>query len=107
MASFLIALFSVVLALIGIFTVVLVLLQQPGENGGFGTSLGGSALESAFGGDAGNILTKATIVCVASFFIISTLLSLAHIHRARKFSHEDVSFSPAHHSTVSGNVKAG
>jgi protein translocase SecG subunit len=89
MGSFFIALLSVILALIGLFIIALVLMQRPGENGGFGTSLDGSALESAFGGDAGNVLTKMTIVCVAAFFIISTLLSLVHVHRAQKSPRTD------------------
>jgi protein translocase SecG subunit len=89
MVSFLIALFSVGLAAIGLFIITLVLLQRPGENGGFGTSLDGSALESAFGGDAGNILTKTTIVCVIFFFAIAALLSLAHVYRARRSLHAD------------------
>ncbi|MDR2341321.1 MAG: preprotein translocase subunit SecG [Puniceicoccales bacterium] len=87
MVTFLIALLSVVLALVGFFIIVLVLLQRPGENGGFGTSLDGSVLESAFGGDAGSVLTKITIGCVASFFVISILLSLIHLHRTQEHLH--------------------
>jgi protein translocase SecG subunit len=104
MDSFLIVSLSIILALIGLFIVGLVLMQRPGENGGFGTSLDGSALESAFGGDAGSVLTRITIGCVILFFIISTLLSLAHVHRARKVQ-EDPSPIP-HHMAVSGNSAA-
>jgi protein translocase SecG subunit len=99
MVSFLIALLSVILSLVGLFIVALVLMQRPGENGGFGTSLDGSALESAFGGDAGSVLTKITIGCVVSFFVIATLLSLAHVHRAQKLLHVAVPY----HSAESGN----
>ncbi|MDR2677600.1 MAG: preprotein translocase subunit SecG [Puniceicoccales bacterium] len=89
MVSFFVVLLSVLLVSVCLFIIVLVLMQRPGENGGFGTSFDGSALESAFGGDAGSILAKITIGCVISFFAIATLLSLAYVCCTQKSTHAD------------------
>lgn len=71
MATFLIALFSVILVLTCLFVTLLVLMQKPSANSGMGAALGGGAAEQAFGGEAGNVLTKGTIYAIIAFFILS------------------------------------
>jgi preprotein translocase subunit SecG len=83
MMQFLIFLLSVALVLVCGFTILLVLLQRPSEGGGFGGALGGGALESAFGGGAGDVLARGTARAIALFFLLALALSLLHIHRAR------------------------
>ncbi|MFP4353236.1 MAG: preprotein translocase subunit SecG [Puniceicoccaceae bacterium] len=71
MATFLIALFSVVLVLVCLFVTLLVLMQKPSSNSGMGAALGGGAAEQAFGGEAGNVLTRGTIYAIIAFFVLS------------------------------------
>jgi len=71
MATFLIALFSVVLVLVCLFVTLLVLMQKPSANSGMGAALGGGAAEQAFGGEAGNVLTRGTIYAIILFFVLS------------------------------------
>ncbi|MEM0966468.1 MAG: preprotein translocase subunit SecG [Verrucomicrobiota bacterium] len=85
MATFLIALFSVVLILICFFVTLLVLMQKPSANSGMGAALGGGAAEQAFGGEATNVLTRGTIYAIIGFFILSFglyLATLATVERA-------------------------
>jgi len=76
MATFLIALFSVILVLTCLFVTLLVLMQKPSANSGMGAALGGGAAEQAFGGEAGNVLTKGTIYAIIAFFVLSFALYL-------------------------------
>ena len=76
MATFLIALFSVVLVLVCLFVTLLVLMQKPSSNSGMGAALGGGAAEQAFGGEAGNVLTRGTIYAIIAFFVLSFALYL-------------------------------
>ena len=76
MATFLIALFSVILVLVCFFVTLLVLMQKPSANSGMGAALGGGAAEQAFGGEAGNVLTKGTIYAIIAFFVLSFALYL-------------------------------
>ncbi len=71
MATFLIALFSVVLVLVCLFVTLLVLMQKPSANSGMGAALGGGAAEQAFGGEATNVLTRGTIYAIIAFFVLS------------------------------------
>ena len=59
---------------------VLVILVQRSKGGALGSSLAGGAAESAFGADAGSVLTKVTIVACMAFFILVFSLYLAHMH---------------------------
>ncbi len=77
MATFFIALFSVILVLVCFFVTLLVLMQKPSANSGMGAALGGGAAEQAFGGEAGNVLTKGTIYAIIAFFVLSFVLYLA------------------------------
>jgi len=79
MAEVLIGLFTVILVLISIFVVLVVLMQRASSNAGMGSALGGGAAESAFGGETGNVLTKATIYGVAAFFVIALGLYLGQM----------------------------
>jgi preprotein translocase subunit SecG len=79
MATFLIAIFSVLLVLVCFFVTLLVLMQKPSANSGMGAALGGGAAEQAFGGEAGNVLTKGTIYAIIAFFVISFGLYLGQL----------------------------
>jgi preprotein translocase subunit SecG len=55
-----------------------VVLLQQGKGGGMGAAFGGGGAAQVFGGrGAGNLLTRATAVCAASFMLTS--VSLAYI----------------------------
>ncbi len=79
MATFLIALFSVILVLVCCFVTLMVLMQKPSANSGMGAALGGGAAEQAFGGEAGNVLTRGTIYAIIAFFVLSFGLYLGTI----------------------------
>lgn len=80
MGSFLISVLSVGLVIVSLFALLIILMQRPSDSSGFGSTLGGSAVESAFGGEAGAVLTRATVRLIALFFLFSLLLSLCYIH---------------------------
>jgi len=82
MATFLIALFSVVLVLTCLFVTLLVLMQKPSANSGMGAALGGGAAEQAFGGEATNVLTRGTIYAIIAFFVLSFSLYLGTLASA-------------------------
>jgi preprotein translocase subunit SecG len=53
-----------------------VVLLQQGKGGGMGAAMGGGATAQVFGGrGAGNILTRATAICAATFMITSVTLA--------------------------------
>jgi preprotein translocase subunit SecG len=55
-----------------------VVLLQQGKGGGLGAAFGGGAAAQVFGGrGAGNILTRATAICAATFMLTS--VSLAYL----------------------------
>jgi preprotein translocase subunit SecG len=55
-----------------------VVLLQQGKGGGLGAAFGGAAAAQVFGGrGAGNILTRATAICAATFMLTS--VSLAYL----------------------------
>lgn len=80
MASILIGLFTLVLILACILLVLVILMQRPNANAGMGASLGGGMAEGAFGGEAGNVLTKATVKLTVLYFVISAGLYLGYIY---------------------------
>jgi protein translocase SecG subunit len=59
-------------------------MQRPSEDAGMGSALGGGAVTSIFGGEAGNVLHRWTIVSTILFFIISFILSLLYMAREGK-----------------------
>jgi preprotein translocase subunit SecG len=84
MISFLIVLLSLSLTLISLFSVLIILMQRPSEDAGMGSALGGGAVTSIFGGEAGNILHRWTISSTILFFLLSLLLSLLYMAREGK-----------------------
>ena len=79
MSSILIGIFTLVLVIICILLVLVILMQRPNANAGMGAALGGGAAEGMFGGEAGNVLTKATVRLTVLFFVISAGLYLGYI----------------------------
>lgn len=65
-----------------VFLVLLVLIQDNGENG-MGGLLGGRGT-TAFGSHSGNVLTKATFIFAALFFVLT--ISLALINKKPKIA---------------------
>lgn len=59
------------LVFVCLITVLVILMQRPSANAGMGAALGGGAAEQAFGGEAGNVLTKATTFLIITFFLLS------------------------------------
>ena len=59
-----------------LFLMLVVLLQQ-GKGGGMGAAFGGGAQQVFGGRGAGNILTRATAICAATFMVTS--MSLAYV----------------------------
>lgn len=62
------------------FFLMLVVLLQQGKGGGMGAAFGGSATQVFGGRGAGNILTRATAICAATFMLTS--VSLAYVASA-------------------------
>ena len=75
-----------VLFLIGLcgWLILIILMQKPSAQGGMGAALGGGMAESAFGGEASNVLTRWTVCSVIAFFILTLVLSLCQIPRANE-----------------------
>jgi preprotein translocase subunit SecG len=69
-----IALLDILHIFVCCFLMFVVLLQQ-GKGGGMGAAFGGGATQQVFGGrGAGNILTRATAICAATFMLTSVSL---------------------------------
>lgn len=79
--SILIGIFTFVLIFVSVFLILVVLAQKAKNDGGVGAALGGGMTEAAFGADAGNILSKATINAAIAFFVLSFALYLGHIYQ--------------------------
>ena len=81
MLTFLIAVGSIALVFLCAWLVLLILMQKPSVNAGMGAALGGGAAESAFGGEASNVLTRWTVYGIVAFFIITLFLTLSQVYR--------------------------
>ena len=81
MLTFLIAVGSITLVFLCAWLVLLILMQKPSANAGMGAALGGGAAESAFGGEASNVLTRWTVYGIIAFFIITLFLTLAQVYQ--------------------------
>lgn|GEM_PF-783655 len=67
---------SIIHVVLCLFMILVILLQPGREGGGMGGALGGGAATSAFGGQgATTFLSKLTAGCAVTFFITSLLLS--------------------------------
>src|SRR5271165_5151070 len=72
-----ITLLDIIHVFVCLFLMLVVLLQQ-GKSGGMGAAFGGGATQQVFGGrGAGNLLTRATTICAATFMLTS--VSLAYV----------------------------
>lgn len=80
--NLLIGIFTFLLVLVSIFLVLVVLMQKAKSDGAV-AALGSSGMESTFGAETGNVLTKATINAAILFFVLSFGLYLAHVYQAK------------------------
>ncbi|MDR1457265.1 MAG: preprotein translocase subunit SecG [Puniceicoccales bacterium] len=94
MYSFFSFLLTFILICASIFTTLVILMQRPSANSGMGSSLGGGAVESAFGSDTTKVLTKWTIGGIVTFFIVAFFLSMMQIwansHKQVKINNIDL-----------------
>ena len=74
--------FTFVLVVVSIFLVLLVLMQKAKSDAGV-AAMGGGGMESAFGAEAGNVLSGATIKAAIAFFVLSFALYLGHIYESK------------------------
>jgi preprotein translocase subunit SecG len=84
-----IGILTFVLLLTSLFLVLVVLMQRAKNDGGMGAAMGGSSMESTFGADTSNVLSKATINAAILFFVLSFILYLAHIYHAKHHEEAD------------------
>jgi preprotein translocase subunit SecG len=83
--SILLNLVLALMVLLSLFLGLVILLQRPRADSGMGAAIGGGGvMESTFGAESANVLTKATVWCTAIFFVVGFLLYLGFIgvHRA-------------------------
>jgi len=59
-----------VLILVSLFLVLVVLMQRSNTDGGLGSAFGGGITESAFGAEAGNFLSRLTVISAIAFFVL-------------------------------------
>lgn len=81
MLTFLIAVGSISLVFLCAWLILLILMQKPSANAGMGAALGGGAAESAFGGEASNVLTRWTVYGIIAFFVITLFLTLGQVYK--------------------------
>lgn len=81
--SLVIGILTFVLIITSLFLVLVVLMQRAKSDGGMGSAMGGSSMESTFGAETGNVLSGATIKASIVFFILSFTLYLAHIYQSK------------------------
>lgn len=67
------------LILVSLFLVLIVLMQRANNDGGLGTAFGSGITESAFGTEAGNVMTKLTRITFVLFAGLAFVLYLAII----------------------------
>ena len=84
MLNFLIIVGSILLVGLCAWIILLILMQKPSANAGMGAALGGGAAESAFGGEASNVLTRWTVFGVIGFFFLTLFLTLAQVYNHHK-----------------------
>ena len=78
--TILIAIFSFVLVLLCLFTLLVVMVQKPKGDGGMGAALGGGSMEAALGAETSSLLTRITIYAVIGFFVLTFALYLGNIY---------------------------
>lgn len=88
--SLLLALLTFVLVVVSILMVLLILMQRAKSDGGVGAALGGGIAEATLGGEAGNVLSKATTYGAVLFFVLAFALYLGRIYQNRSAAAENV-----------------
>jgi preprotein translocase subunit SecG len=81
MISILINIFTVVLILVAVFLGLVVLAQRAKSDAGLSSGMGGGMMESAFGPDTSNVLSRLTIKAMVAFFVLSFLIYLGYIYQ--------------------------
>ena len=79
MISVLIGIGTFVLILVALALILVVLAQRAKSDGGM-AAMGGGMMESTFGPDTSNVLSRMTIRATIAFFVLSFLLYLGYIH---------------------------
>lgn len=92
--SVLLGIGTFILVLVSILMVLAILAQRTKSDGGVGAALGGGMAEAAFGGDSGNVLTRATTFMSVTFFVLSLGLYLGHIYNHHKAEAEEAGAMP-------------
>lgn len=87
--SLVIGILTFILILTSLFLVLVVLMQRAKNDGGMGAAMGGSSMESTFGAETSNVLSKATINAAILFFVLSFVLYLAHIYNSKHLETAD------------------
>ena len=87
--SLVIGILTFILILTSLFLVLVVLMQRAKNDGGMGSAMGGSSMESTFGAETSNVLSKATINASILFFVLSFVLYLAHIYQTKHHAEVD------------------
>jgi preprotein translocase subunit SecG len=106
MATLLIVLAFIALILLCGFMVLVILMQKASQGAGLGGAVGGGAAESAFGGEASNVLTKITIYCAIIFFLGSMGLSLMILYRHNHANSSAISDELKRLESIGGNVNS-
>jgi len=88
--TLIIYLLTAILLFTSVFLVFVVLMQRAKTDGGIGAAMGGGSMESTFGAETGNVLSKATINAAIIFFVVSFLLYLSHIYQSKHHETGDV-----------------
>ena len=92
MEVLIIVLYTIVV-IVALMLTALILVQQS-KGGGFGSAFGGAG-ESVFGAQAGNQLTKLTVILTTAFFALVLLLAILIGHRDRTQSSVDADLDAA------------
>lgn len=79
MISILITALTFLLILVSLFLILVILMQRGSANAGLGSAFGAGVTEGAFGAEAGNVLTKATIWTAVAFFGLSLTTYLLYM----------------------------
>jgi preprotein translocase subunit SecG len=80
MISVLISIGTVVLICVALFLGLIVLAQRAKSDSGM-AAMGGGMMESAFGPDTTNVLSRLTIKAAVAFFVLSLLLYLGYVYQ--------------------------
>ena len=79
MISVFIGIGTFVLIIVAVVLIFLVLAQRAKSDSGM-AAMGGGMMESAFGPDSGNVLSRTTIRATVVFFVLSFALYLGYVH---------------------------